>query len=409
MNPRDPNFDMARFHAGETEAMHQATEAAAPHVWRLAWQGFVVDGDPPTRVHPIRNPDVLEDLVCDIMRQALSATARKKIEQPEGLLPWATECAQAHILRHAEHVGGLSTEAEGPKDSATQNSGAPDSDQPQAPTGQDGDAEACAHAFSEAQKCLDARSQRLLVLRWGEGHSRQEAAREFTCGVQAVRMREDRVRRRLQKALKKRWPAQHFGPARVDTLLEKAFGRDQPASMTWERLKLRIVCGIHPEEPRPFATRLMWALGAAAFALGLWALMFFDVLPYYDDDTHPSPEVALRCMPSCSPGTQTHIEVLAPKGARNVGIALRKGRDDLEAWLVDPKGSSIHLPFGSHAKRVAIPYPVTIPDTGGQNPWSLVAVFSEEELNRAEILAEASGHHATPGALTLSVPIQVVP
>lgn len=405
------------FHRGDMDVLATATDLCAPAVWALARRGFLVrdpDQGVPLFVQGIDDHDVAETLTIRIVAALLTPARRRAVEDPRALPRLALAEARDHLLAHGTRAGRVLSLLEPEErdavpagvddlDAVLAGQAAPSTAALQPDANQRSRLNRAIALCQSAETDLDERSRTLVRLRFPEGRTRAEIAAHFTCGEAAVTAHEGRLRRQLRRHLKTEGLA--CGDAMLDAVLGDAPHALTPPAVTRERIRRDVLRRTFQDEPAPFGQRLAWAMGMAAIAFTAWALMFFGVLPYYDDDRYPTPNVAVRCTGPCAPGAEARFSILAPQDARRVALAVVRPDLRATAVLTADDGRSIRLPFGAREAAVPIPYPVTLPaDLGPED--RAVAVFSWDRLDEREIREAASGAVVSAGVLTASVALK---
>lgn len=382
------------FQRGDMSVIEDAVRSCLPWVWRFTKRGFLTTEDGvPMYVRGVENPDAAEHEVEMILAACLGPEQRQRVDslatlersvlaeakrhlfragQRSGsVVDVATEEARAEVPAEVEDVDRLIAEGAMPSDAVVP---------PDAGRAQEGEALlALKNGYVGA---LDERSRALVHQRFAEEKTRAEVAASFDCGVASVTEREHRVRRKLAHAIRRVHPELEPKKASIDALLADRFLDPTPPLVTRERIATNVLRRIHIDPPRPFAARAAWAVGISAIAFALWLLMFFGVLPNPGDDVYPTPAVAATCAPPCAPGAALTLSVVAPRNAKNVAVAFLDEDDKAEPLLAGPGGASLSLPFGARDTSVPIPYEAEVPARAG----TIVAVFSERRLTRAQIL-----------------------
>ena len=297
--------DVEGFKLGRTPAVTASIAGLVEDLWLLTRRGFVTTIDVRMLVRGIPRLSTAETLVVSILSEVCQPASRAEIDGPEALRRRALTAARAQLVAHADAHGGLAPltdelHAEGVDDLDQLIGGeaaeliAPTSI---APGLDDEHAAARAETAAFVEGLVDA-DQAVAEHRLAGGQSAREVAKRLDCGVVAVQARERRLRRRLRSRLRKAGETtSDLGDAALDALWSNQPGQLTPPPLTVERVTRSVATRMHPEEPAPFAQRAAWAAGATAIALGAWLLMFTGVLPYYGDDTHPEPQLIVRCNP----------------------------------------------------------------------------------------------------------------
>ena len=396
------------------DALADAVDRCLDPVWRLASTGFTTTVKSlPSYVAGVNDPDEAVALTRTIIAAVLVPERRKAIDAEPHLLAAALTEARQHLLdRAADNGRVVSIAAEHEANQVPE--GTPDIDavieQDRTPADppahhfrRDSDTETL-NACQTTLELLDDRSQQLLELRWREGKTAREVATVFTCGPAAVSAHERRVRRKVRRALIKKFPARNFGAASVDRLLSEHIGRASLPAITRERLRSDILKRTFQSEPAPYRVRLGWGIAAAAVAFGLWLLMFFRVLPYYDDDVYPSPTVEVNCEGACTPGNEARIGVLAPSDARFVALFISDASGTSRPWLTAPGGGVLSLPFGARERVVPLPYAATWPaDIAGEA--GVTAIFTGDRVSPKTLSEIGAGDRG--GVMTSSTTVRV--
>lgn len=398
------------------DALAVAADRCVPSVWCLATTGFTTTVDEiPTYVRGCLNDDEAVGVTELVVSTALSPAQRAALTSLDGLLPAVLSEAKRQLLARAERTGravSLANEHE----AVQVPEGTPDIDEilerklelsappahhfrrPEDPKL----IEVCAAAVAE----LDERSRRLVDLRWRKGKTAQQVAEEFTCGAAAVIAHERRVRQRVKRALFAHYPDDRFGRAEQDRLLAQTSGQPSLPLITRERLRADILKRTFQDEPAPYRVRLGWGLGAAGVALGLWLMMFFDVLPHPDDDVFLPPSVAVRCLERCSVASPAQIDVLAPVDTRFVAVMVAGPDGRVQPLLTAPGGGVIRLPLGARGHEVPLPYPARWP-AGVRGRSVVTAIFSEVRISPAVLRDVAAGNRG--GVPTSTTTVMLTP
>jgi DNA-directed RNA polymerase specialized sigma24 family protein len=385
------------FQRGDMDALRAAVDASIPELWRLTRIGFLTDDDgQEAYVRGVESLDVAERLVARALARCYTPARRKAIDSEATLRRCELDEARAVLIEHAIRSGSMST----PRDDSDRAIAATEAGEPSVSIGLVQHQESMNGVITGMLAKMDDRTRRLVELRFAGGKSAKEIAAELGCGASAVAAHERRVRHQIRHALHVAFPEEKIGAATIDALLSNQALAPLPPPVTRERIQKEVLKRTHQDDPRPFGQRLAWALGALAIAGGLWTLMFLDVLPYYGDDLAPEPRVEVTCNPTCK------IRVLAPKGAKRVAFGLLRSGKPSEPLLSSPTGRSIRLPLGASVKTVEIPYTAELPRSlvPGERPF-VVAIFSEDRLNRDQILALTDGRTSISGVFTTSAAI----
>lgn len=408
------------FHRGDMDALGEAVDAALPAVWRLTRRGFLTRVDELTAyVQGASSPDVAERLTIRIIAACLTPERRRSFSDATAFDRALLEETKARMIAHAERTGTLVTlvdeneQAQVPPhvqdlDRILSNEEPLDEEDPPPAAGEEQEAEARLTVCDAALAKLDERRRKIVKIRFEEGRSAKACAEILDCGAAAVTEHVRRIRHHVRHALRASDPNATGGPATLDALLARQPLAAMPPAVTRERLKKEVLKRTFQDEPSSYGVRLAWGVAAALVAGGLWLLMFFDVLPTYEDDTYPAPAIELTCKADCRPGKETKVTVLAPRDARRVAVALAAEGRPASPLLVSPTGRSIDLPFGARTKAVDVPYPATIPEDlrPGQRVWA-VAHFSEARLEPDQIRALTEGRTSIDGVFTTSTAISL--
>lgn len=394
------------FKTGDMAALGEAVDRCLPRIWRLVGRGFLasIDGVP-VYVRGLTDLDTREHEVELIVASCLQPESRETIDGPSALDRALLKAVRTTMLQHAERSGDLAdvatdeARADVPEqvedlDRLIAEGAAPSDAELPMDAGREQEAEALLAIRDEYVADLDERSRALVELRFVGGESRASCAKSFDCGIAAVTEREHRVRRKLSHAIRRVHPTRTPKAASLDALLAQRALEALPPPVTVDRLRKNILSRVHQEAARPFGVRAAWAGAVAAIAFVLWLLMFLRILPYYDDDTFPTPSVAIECAADCS------VSVLAPQDAQQVAIAQLDADGVAMPLLLGPGGGTISLPFGARQKAVPIPYRAEKPKAG-----TVVAVFSDRRLTKKEVLGAAEQRLAIDGVLTASTAV----
>ncbi len=400
------------------DALAAAADQCLEPVWWLATAGFTTTLDGVlTHIGGVPEPDEAILAARSIVAAVLVPERRKDIRSPEALLVAVLTEARTQLVRRAVVDGRAATLAADheraqlpdgtPNIDAALAAGEPPEPPPDRHFVRSDDPQTlsfCEEAVAE----LDERSRRLVELRWREAKTRRETAETFTCGTAAVAAHERRIRRRLQRGLAKAFTGPSFGPAALDRLLCRASGQSSLPLITRERLRADILKRTFQTAPRPYGERLRWGLGAGAFAFALWLLMFFRVVPYYDDDVYPTPSVAVTCDGPCAAGGVANLFVTAPADARFVAFWVSGdralGARLVSPLLISPYGSVFRLPFGARSAHTRVPYPARWP-TGLTGTATVTAIFTAERVSPAALAAIANGTRS--GVLTSTTTVNL--
>jgi DNA-directed RNA polymerase specialized sigma24 family protein len=381
------------FQRGDMEALAEAAETSIPRIWELARAGFVTSEEGhEAYVRGVDSPDVIERLVARTLARCYTPARRRAIDSEAALRRSELEEARAVLTEHAIRTGALTT----PRDDSDRAIAAEEAGHASPGIGAAQHREAMNAIVVQTLGKMDDRTRRLVELRFAGAKSRQETASALGCGPTSIGSHERRVRHQLGHALRVAFPEEKLGAATIDALLA---GGALPR-ITAERIKQEVLRRTHQDDPAPYRIRLLWGLGALAFASALWLLMFLDVLPYYEDDLAPAPRVVVKCKSSC------RIGVLAPRNTKRLAVGLRREGLPSEILLASPSGRSIRLPLGAAVKTVEVPYTAELPRSLGKRAWA-VAIFSEDRLNRDQILSLTDGRISVPGVFTTSAALSL--
>lgn len=228
-------IDLASVHTIRGERVHDASILA---VWRAIRAGFVVRGERLLHVLPVNDPDLAEEIAVDAFRVPGA--------DPSAALARLHEISMSRAITLADDQLA-EAEAEGRELAAITF---------------EGDAEEAAAIAHAAIQKLGAECVAVAEHRFRGGQSIVETARTLGIGRSAVKARERRIRFHIKHALRVRFH-RRFGDAAVDHLVS---GTAVP-SITVERISRRIASYLQPVEPRPYAERVRWAIGALVLAL----------------------------------------------------------------------------------------------------------------------------------------------
>ncbi len=383
-------------------------DSLAPDIWRIARRGFVCqDGEDRVIIRGIDNADVVEKLIVGIIATLCTPQARPDFQSLEALQKAALKRARERLIAYAKRSGrevslkGEDAEGHDDLDAIIAGDAKLSDADPPPDVEAENRAEAGMKIVREYVHSLDYKTAQLISLRWLQGKNNKECAKVLDCGRAAVREWVRRTRREVRHMLLRAKAGDGFGPATLDLLLAQDPLGTRPPPIVVQRM-CREVCTRTFQKPEPpFAQRAVWGVGISAIAATAWLLMFFGVLPYYGDDFRPKP--AITCNPSCSPGTEVKISVLAPKDATHVAIVTRDEKGTVHRLLTAPSGGSIRLPMGSRQKLIPIPYSTKIPNSS--SGWAM-AVFSDGALASREVMKAVGGDLSHRGAQTATVALR---
>jgi DNA-directed RNA polymerase specialized sigma24 family protein len=397
-------LDLSRLKKGEMDALAEAVDALAPDVWRLLRRGFLVKEELPCYVHAVSTPSEAEPAVIDVMARALVPAKRLELGEVGDLRRSVLGLARERLLSAAKS-GGRALTVASEEERAAIPEGIEDLDR----------IVASGDALSSADPPMDAASERLVLraaqlaeqtiagldeqsrtlvrLRFKEGKSALDTAKELTCGAAAVRSKERRIRRRVLIALRGE-VKERLAPAEIDAYLSSTPSSLAPPPITLERVRHEVLKRTFQEEPAPFARRAAWGLGALAIAVLSWIAMYTGVLPGPDSDLHVPPRLVVSC---------TKMAVQSPRGARYVGVVVIDEESGTPIpILADAAGRSVSLPIGSDHGLVDVPERVAHRGRG-----RAVALFSKKKLTRAQMLAHATGVKRVPRVATATAAISL--
>jgi DNA-directed RNA polymerase specialized sigma24 family protein len=389
------------------DALAEAVDLFAPDVWRLARRGFLVKDDLLHYVHGTMDPDEAQGLVVQVLAGAFVPARRHQAKDIDALrkavladarsllFAWGTRSGRA-ITVASEEERALVPPGVEDLDGIVE-SGSPLGETDTAPDmGTELRAKRATQLAQAALLGLDEQNKKLVDLRFNKGMSALDTARELTCGAAAVRSKERRVRRRVKNALKLELK-EKLGEAEIDAVIAVQATSILPPPITLERVRHEVLKRTFQEEPRPFRKRAVWGVGAAGVAIGMWALMYARILPFWADDLRLAPRIVVEC--ASADCAKEKLKVTSPKKTHFVAVELvARKTGEVAPLLTDPSGRSIALPVGSDRALVEIPYVAE----AQQIPTDAyaVAVFSKRRLTRAQIRGHVSGTRLLPKVVT---------
>lgn len=403
-------MDFAALQRGETPALSSFLEQHTELIWQLARRGFAArDGERRVLVQGLDKPSSIEKLTVAVLAEALSPARRATLQPDPELKRSLLEIAQRQMLARAEAEGReltLEDEEGEPLPSGVLDLDAPDrlSDRQARDDLPEEDVESFQRALLEFEALgsrLAERDRVLLERRLRSAEPRAQVAAALAASVPSVKEGERRLVRHLLHQLRQKG----LVPERADAAFLEALLAGDPRrttlpARTAERIKESVLRRTFVDEPRPYARRAAVALGSLAIALGLYALMFFGVLPGPADDPAGEVEVVLSCEAVCTAHSSAQVSVRAPRRARRVALWMRSPDGSASPLISESGGRSVILPLGAKERLTPVLTPFTLPADWGDRPYEIVAVFSNERLSIAALQAHVEGSRLLPKVAT---------
>lgn len=407
-------MDLQALHRGDAAALSEFMTAHGDAVWQLARRGFVArEGERRVWVRGVTGPRELERLGVEVWSEILRPEARQSLTGPEAAAAVVLEGARRVLLAQAESEGREVTWDEAEEEPLP--TGVPDLDRGADLSGleppndlepEDLQRFEAARAELEAYASrLPARDAALLTRRLRQAEPRSAVAAGLGMSVPAVKEGERRLVRHLLHHLRRHG---RVGERSEAVLLEALLAGDpRVASLpprTAERIRETVLRRTFVDEPRPFAARARVAAIAAAVALGLYALMFFGLIPGPASDPSAEPELVLTCEAECGPGVAAQVAVRAPRGSKRVALWLRDPAGGARPLLAEDGGRAVALPVGAKVRLTPLLSRYVLPADWRPGSHELVAIFSRKRHAPAELAAHVEGTRLLPKVVTLAVP-----
>jgi DNA-directed RNA polymerase specialized sigma24 family protein len=406
-------LDAEAWKRGDPGVVGEVAASLAPTLWRIARRGFVCNTGPRVVVRGLDEPADAERLVISVLTELCAPAARAAVSHPDALRTRALALARSRFIEHAMSTGAaVSAEGDAPEadtlddlDAIVEGRASLREADPPVDFEREQRSELELSVMRHFLASLDAQTAQLVRLRFVEGRDPKAIALVFDCGAAAVRARERLVRRELRTTLRQAGVAERRSDAAIDGLFLGAPLSCELPAVTRQRLCREVQTRTFQEEPPPYSTRLAWGLGALGVAMGLWAAMFFGVLPSPESDPRPRPELSIECKTPCAPGVSAEVFVRAPQDARTVAVILVDGAGQVWDLLTDPGGRSISLPLGARDRRSRLPYLARLPEDMPATRAEIIAVFADRELSPRQLEEATSGSGRLKGVLTASTSI----
>jgi hypothetical protein len=364
------------YQRGDRAALATIIEDSWRTVWRLGRHGFSADVDGQEgHTTPEEDLDRLERATIEILSDSLAPERRAQVNSAEAIAAALEAEARRYFLADAQARGRLRL---GPPPA-------------KAPSFE------LAHLATEAEphrvkvlEDLGERTRTIVEARFRQGEDAAALGTRLGCGRASLRTQEERARRALARALH----SQKLGAARLDAIFAGCL-LEEPAKISAERIKERVLSRVEVTPARPFGVRLTEATIVALIAATAFLLLYAGVLPGPDSDFRATAKVEVICKPTCTSGGTATVRLVAPRPSTTVALYTLSG-DQVRPFLVAPGGGGLRIPLGARDRPTELPYPVTL-EAPLSPELKVVAVLSEERLSSWALSRAALG--GTPGTI----------